>query len=128
MKKRVLIVEDDQDMMMQMEMYFEANGYEVVKAYSQEEAQKVIESGDFDAAVLDLMLENPDSGFILSHKIKQKFPQKPVIIVTSVSKETGIYFDKNQDINNWIKADAIIQKEFRFEQLKKEIEKRLAVK
>ncbi|HOJ86864.1 MAG TPA: response regulator [Elusimicrobiales bacterium] len=121
-KRKILVAEDDSDMMEQMNIYLESNDYRVLKAYTQEEAEKIIDSGDFDAAVLDLMLENPDSGFILSHKIKKNFPDKPVIIVTSVAKETGVYFDKNADSNNWIKADAIIQKELRFEQLKKELE------
>lgn len=122
-RKKILVVEDDGDMMEQMKMYLESNKYDVIQAYTQEEAEKIINEGIFDGAVLDLMLENPDSGFVLSHKIKRNFPEKPVIIVTSVTKETGVYFDKNMDTNNWIKADAIIQKELRFEQLKKELEK-----
>lgn len=121
-RKKILVAEDDMDMMEQMNLYLESINYQVIKAYTQEEAEKIINGGDFDAAILDLMLENPDSGFILSHKIKKNFPNKPVIIVTSVAKETGVYFDKNMDTNNWIKADAIIQKELRFEQLKKELE------
>jgi len=127
-KKKILVVEDDTDMMEQMVLYLESNDYEVIKAYTQEEAEKIIEKEDFDAAVLDLMLENPDSGFVLSHRIKKAFPNRPVIIVTSVSKETGIYFDKAMDLNNWIKADIIIQKELRFEQLRKELEKLLKEK
>lgn len=123
--KKILIAEDDGDLMEQMDIYLTGLGYEVLKAYNQKEAEKIISEKDFDAAVLDLMMENPDSGFILSHKIKKSFPKKPVIIVTSVTKETGFYFDKSQDKNNWIKADLIIQKELRFEQLKKELEKLL---
>lgn len=124
-KARILIAEDDSDLMEQMDVYLSGGGYEVLKAYTQKDAEKIMEEKEFDAAVLDLMMENPDSGFILSHKIKKSFPNKPVIIVTSVTKETGFYFDKSQDRDNWIKADAVIQKELRFEQLKKELERLL---
>jgi DNA-binding response OmpR family regulator len=124
-KIRVLVAEDDSDLMEQLDLYLSRAGYEVLKAYTQEEAEKIIAEKDFEAAVLDLMMENPDSGFVLSHKIKKTFPKKPVIIITSVTKETGFYFDKQQDKNNWIKADTIIQKELRFEQLEKELKRLL---
>ena len=56
-------------------------------------------------------------------RIEARFPSAvgPVIIVTSVTKETGFYFDKAHDPKDWIKADAIIHKELRFEQLKAEL-------
>jgi hypothetical protein len=45
--------------------------------------------------------------------------------VTSVTKETGFYFDKARNPKAWIKADAIIHKELRFEQLKTELKRLL---
>jgi CheY-like chemotaxis protein len=120
-KNRILVVEDDPDMMEQMKVYLESEKYQVIAASSQKEAEALIKPGAFDAAVLDLMMENPDSGFVLSHKIKKLDAALPVIIVTSVTKETGFYFDKAHDPKDWIKADAIIHKELRFEQLKSEL-------
>jgi CheY-like chemotaxis protein len=124
-KFKILVVEDDADMMEQMDMYLTSRGYDVIKAYTQKEAEEIIDRESFDGAVLDLMLENPDSGFVLSHKIKKSFRERPVIIITSVTKETGIYFDKENDNNNWIKADVFLQKELRFEQVDAELKKRL---
>jgi DNA-binding response OmpR family regulator len=120
-KTRILVVEDDPDMMEQMKIYLESENYEVVAASTQKEAEPLIKPGAFNAAVLDLMMENPDSGFVLSHKIKKMDPKVPVVIVTSVTRETGYYFDKAHDPKDWIKADAIIHKELRFEQLKAEL-------
>ena len=118
---KILVVEDDPDMMDQMKIYLEGEGYEVVAAATQKEAEPLLRPGAFRAAVLDLMMENPDSGFVLSHKIKKMDAKIPVVIVTSVTKETGFYFDKAHDPKAWIKADAIIHKELRFEQLKAEL-------
>lgn len=118
---KILVVEDDPDMMDQMKIYLEGEGYEVLAAATQKEAEPLIRPGAFRAAVLDLMMENPDSGFVLSHKIKKMDEKIPVVIVTSVTKETGFYFDKAHDPKAWIKADAIIHKELRFEQLKAEL-------
>lgn len=114
---KVLVAEDDPDMLEQIRIYLESLNYEVLSAATQKEAEAFIGKQKFRAAVLDLMMENPDSGFILSHKIKQLDKNIPVILVTSVTKETGYFFDKAQDPKSWIKADAIIHKELRFEQL-----------
>jgi DNA-binding response OmpR family regulator len=122
-KIKILVVEDDPDMMEQMKIYLESEKYEVISASTQKEAEPLIKPGAFSAAVLDLMMENPDSGFVLSHKIKKMDPKLPVIIVTSVTKETGFNFDKAHDPKSWIKADAIIHKELRFEQLKAELKR-----
>ena len=122
-KIKILVVEDDPDMMEQMKIYLESEKYEVISASTQKEAEPLIKPGAFQAAVLDLIMENPDSGFVLSHKIKKMDPKLPVIIVTSVTKETGFNFDKANDPKSWIKADAIIHKELRFEQLKSELKR-----
>jgi len=124
-KIKILVVEDDPDMMEQMKVYLESENYEVVAASTQKDAEPLILPGNFAAAVLDLMMENPDSGFVLSHKIKKMDARIPVVIVTSVTKETGFYFDKAHDPKDWIKADAIIHKELRFEQLKAELKRLL---
>lgn len=120
-RMKILVVEDDPDMLEQMKLFLENEGYEVLTASSQKEAELLIRPGAFGAAVLDLMMENPDSGFVLSHRIKKLNARIPVIIVTSVTRETGFYFDKSRDPEEWIKADVIIHKELRFEQLKGEL-------
>ncbi len=125
-KKVILVVDDDQDLREQMVMFLEAKGYSVIAKSCEKEAVSAITSESFDLAVLDLMMENKDSGFVLSHKIKKAKPKTPVIIVTAVTQETGMYFDAStSDEKSWIKADAFIQKELRFEQLEGEIEKLL---
>ena len=75
------------------------------------------------------MMENEDSGFILSYRIKKKFPDVPVIIATAVAAETGITFDINDENNRkWIKADLFLEKGIRSDLLISEIERLLAEK
>ncbi|HOX22325.1 MAG TPA: response regulator [Elusimicrobiales bacterium] len=124
-KTTVLIADDDQDLLEQMKLYLESRGYNTITASTQKEAEALLKPGAFQAAVLDLMMENPDSGFVLSHKIKKLSSNIPVIIVTSVTRETGCYFDKAQDSNAWIKADLIIHKELRFEQVHEALDRLL---
>lgn len=127
-KKVILIVDDDMDYLFQMRMHIESFGFEVVTAESQREAEKVIENTKPDLAILDLMMESDDSGFILSYKMKRKYPDVPIILATAVSSETGMSFGVNtQNDKQWIKADLYLEKGIRKDQLHKEINKLLKI-
>ncbi len=107
----LLIVDDDRDILFQSRIFFEKAGYNVVTAESQHEAQKYLETEKPDAAIFDLMMENDDSGFILSYLLKRKYPDVPVIILTAVASETGVAFSLGSPSEReWIKADAYFEK------------------
>lgn len=121
-KKKILLVDDDIDYLLQTRIKLESFDFEVTVAEGQFEAEQIIENFKPDLAILDLMMESDDSGFILAGKIKQKYPDVPVIIATAVSVETGLSFDINsQESRQWIKADAYLEKGIRSDQLYKEI-------
>ncbi len=125
-KKSLLVVDDDLDILEQTKLHLEAAGYNITTAESQKEAEEILKTFTPDLAVLDLMMENQDSGFILSYKIKKMNPAIPIIIVTAVTSQTGIAFDiTTRQESSWIKADAIIEKEIRYEQLIGEIKRLL---
>jgi DNA-binding response OmpR family regulator len=122
----VLVADDDADYLFQMKIMLENAGFMVITADSQRLAEEIIESVRPDLAILDLMMEKDDSGFILSYKIKKRYPEVPVILATAVSQETGISFglDAEED-RSWIKADLYLEKGIRQDQLLLEIEKLL---
>ncbi|MEA3317311.1 MAG: response regulator [Bacteroidota bacterium] len=127
-KIKILIVDDDSDYLFQMKFMVQSFGFEVISADSQKEAEKIIKEVKPDLAIFDLMMENDDSGFILSYKLKRKYPDVPVIIATAVASETGLTFGLNTDIEkNWIKADLYLEKGVRKDQLHKEITKLLKI-
>jgi ActR/RegA family two-component response regulator len=124
--KKAILVDDDLDLLEQIKIQLESIGFEVTTGETQAEGEKLIETTTPDLAIFDLMLENHDSGFILSYKLKKKFPATPVILITGVANETGIIFDASTDeTREWVKADVILDKEIRFEQLEREIERLL---
>lgn len=123
----ILIVDDDMDYLFQMKMKIEKFGFSTITADSQKEAELIIDKTKPDLAILDLMMENEDSGFILSYKIKKKYPEVPVIIATGVAAETGFTFDINDENNRkWIRADRFLEKGIRSDLLKAEIDTLLA--
>jgi len=126
MKKRILIVDDDIDYIFQMKLKVEQMGFDTITAESQKEAEKVIEEVKPDLCILDLMMETDDSGFILSYKIKRKYPAVPIIIATAVTAETGMTFDvMARENQRWINADLFLDKGIRADQLHREIKKLL---
>jgi len=125
-KKTVLIVDDDIDSMTQLTMHMTKMGFNVISADNQKEGEELINTTKPDLAIFDLMMDNKDSGFILSYKIKKKYPDVPVIIATAVTAETGMLFGLNtEEEKKWIKADLYLEKGLRYDQLEIEIGKLL---
>ncbi len=126
-KPMILVADDDPDYLFQARTRLQKSGYEIITAESQKEAELILEKTRPSLAILDLMMENEDSGFILCYKMKKKYPDVPIIIVTAVAAETGISFDIADENNRkWIKADCFVEKGIRFERLIGEIEKLLS--
>lgn len=120
----VLLVDDDEDFLFQASTRLRHDGYTVLEAQGQAAAEELLPTAQFDVAVLDLMMEHMDSGFVLCHRIKRKHPKVPVLLVTGVVGETGLEFDaSNAEERRWIRADVLLAKPVRYEQLKGEIER-----
>jgi DNA-binding response OmpR family regulator len=127
-KKTVLIVDDDMDYLTQMELQVKKLGFEVITADTQKSGEEMIDKHKVDLAIIDLMMENKDSGFILCYKMKQKYPSMPVIIASAVTAETGLNFGVETEADrSWIKADTFIEKGIRPDQLEREINKLLKI-
>ena len=124
--KKILVVDDDIDLLEQVGTILAIDGYQVYKAQGQEEAEEMLTSFIPDLAVLDLMMENMDSGFVLCHNIKKLYPGTPVIILTAVQAATGLDFKaRSEEAGSWVKADALLDKPVRPEQLKAEVHRLL---
>jgi DNA-binding response OmpR family regulator len=120
--KTILVVDDDFDFAQQQKLQLENAGFNVLLADSQRKAEEMLSQIRPDLAVVDLMMEYKDSGFALCYHIKKKDPTIPVILVTAVTSETGLEFDAaTEEERSWVKADAMLAKPLRFEQLLAEL-------
>jgi two-component system, OmpR family, response regulator len=119
---KVLLIDDDIDFLIQEKMQLETDGHEVTTAETVQEALDTLNKMRPDLVIVDLMIDDMDSGFTICHKVKKKDPKIPVIMVTAVTSETGLVFDAaTDDEKSWLKADALLAKPVRFDQLKREI-------
>jgi DNA-binding response OmpR family regulator len=80
--KRVLLVDDDQDILISMQAAFEPTGAIVDSANNGNKAVELVEKNQPDLVVLDMMLPGR-SGFLVLEKIKAKKPRnaKPFVVM-----------------------------------------------
>ena len=124
--KTILVVDDEQGFREEEREFLEAEGYSVVEAEGRVHAHELLNQRHYDMALVDLMMEEADSGFVLAREIKRARPEMPVIIITGVATEMGVEFDvSSEEERRWIKADALLAKPIRFEQLTREMNRLL---
>jgi CheY-like chemotaxis protein len=118
--KKILFVDDDIDLLEQDKILLESKGYKVITAETGEEGWKLFQKEKPDAAVIDLIMEQMDSGFVLCHRIKKTELGKriPVYILTSATYDTGFKFSAStNEEKEWIKCDGILNKPIVLEDL-----------
>ncbi len=85
MKKTVLVVDDDEDLVELLKKYLEKDGYEVLTAYDGSAALNLFRLRDVDLIVLDLMLPKVD-GLNVCRSIRSE-SQVPIIMLTAKTEE-----------------------------------------
>jgi two-component system, OmpR family, alkaline phosphatase synthesis response regulator PhoP len=90
-KKRILIVDDEEDIIELVRYNVEREGYHTVCAMTGEQALKIVETQKIDLIVLDLMLPGID-GLEVAKSVKRN-PQQmsiPIIMLSAKGEETDI--------------------------------------
>ena len=106
MAKRILLVDDDPDFIEINRMILQANGYETDEASSTGEALEKIKANDYDLAIIDLIMEELDSGFSVAYGIRdsERTRNMPILMLTSAQEKTGFRFELSRD-QEWMKVD-----------------------
>ena len=123
--KKILLVDDDLDLLEQNKILLESKGFKVVTAEGSKKGWEVFKQELPDAAILDLIMEEHDSGFILSYKIKKDEHGKniPVFILTSATYVTGFKFGAStEEEKEWLKCDGILNKPIMIDDLVNKLE------
>ena len=84
--KKILIAEDEKAISDALKLKLSHVGYEVSQAQDGEQALSVLQNGNIDLIILDLMMPKID-GFAVLEEIKKKNIKTPVIVATNLSQE-----------------------------------------
>ncbi len=116
MKKKILIVDDEPNIVMALEYAFKKNHFEVFIARDGDEALTILEQNIPDVILLDIMMPNVD-GYETLKQIKQNDQLKDtkVIFLSAKNKTTDI--DKGLSLG----ADLYLSKPFSIKKVLTEI-------
>ena len=101
---KILVCDDDKDIVEAIDIYLTQEGYEVLKAYDGDEAIKVLKSNEVDILIMDVMMPRLD-GIRATLKIRENM-SLPIIILSAKSEDA----DKILGLN--IGADDYMTKPF----------------
>ena len=120
--KRILVVDDDQDILSTIAAAFETTGAVIETANNGNKAVEMAESNPPDLVILDMMLPGR-SGFLVLEKIKAKKPKnaKPFVIMI-----TGNQGKRHQMYAETLGANEYFTKPVKLDKLMATAEKLLA--
>jgi DNA-binding response OmpR family regulator len=95
---KILMVDDDQDFISACQTILEAQTHVVTTANNVSQAESRLQAESFDLILLDIMMESPDDGISLAHKLKKSGLKTPIVMLSAVSKVTGLEYGKCDDV------------------------------
>lgn len=104
MTYKILIADDEEEIVEILELYLEKDRFQVIKAGDGLEAWKLIQKIKIDIAILDIMMPNID-GFNLTKKIRENY-NIPIIILSAKNQ------DNDKILGLGLGADDYITKPF----------------
>ncbi len=121
MSAKILIIDDDHDILETTGSLLEYEGFEIHSADSVEQGMEMIAEISPGLVLLDIMFpEKKTRGFEAAEEIKEKYPQLPVFVLTAINREYAFDFAKDD-----IKADEFLNKTVKTDKLVKLIRKYL---
>jgi CheY-like chemotaxis protein len=122
---KVLVIEDDADMVTAIRILLEANDYEVIAASTGDEGLQKVKETEPDLIILDVMMETATAGFQVSLKLRNPeenpeyadYSDIPILMLTAIHTTTPLRFGPDEDylpvddfVEKPIKPDVLLEK------------------
>jgi|YNPNPStandDraft_1061719.scaffolds.fasta_scaffold68437_2 CheY-like chemotaxis protein len=99
-RAKILVVDDDPDMVLSLQLTLATGPYEVVSARSGEEGLRKIKEENPDLLILDVMMEDFVTGFKMVERLRDPDPHSeyaayahlPILLLTSIHQRTAFRF------------------------------------
>lgn len=110
-KKKILIIDDDQDYGEALKIVLRNNGFHVDHALNIQDGRQSVEENRPDLIILDVMMDKHTDGFDLCYNLKhdEKYRSIPILMVTAVTGKTGFKFSPQTD-GEYLQADDYVTK------------------
>jgi DNA-binding response OmpR family regulator len=122
---KILVIEDEPDMVEAVRMPLEANGYEVIAALTGEEGLQKVKEIEPDLIILDVMMETTTAGFQVSLQLRSPdadseyaaYRNIPILMLTAIHTTTSLRFGPDEAylpvddfVDKPIDPDALLEK------------------
>ena len=104
---KILIVDDDPDMVEAGRIVLEREGHTVESASNYSEGLAALAKIDPDLLILDVMMEEPDDGLRFARQARRQGNMLPILMVTSVNRAMGLQIGKDEEM---VPVDEFIEK------------------
>jgi DNA-binding response OmpR family regulator len=118
-KKRILLVDDDREIIESMKIALEASGYEVLIARDGNQGLAVADREDPDLVILDMMMPKR-SGFLVLEKLRRSRPVPTRIIMVTANEGS-----RHKAYAETLGVDDYIRKPFAMDRLLDSVERLL---
>ena len=95
---KILIVDDDPDVLEAGRLVLEREGYEIDTALTRADGMAKVEEFKPDLLILDVMMEEPDDGFVMAQDLRRQGHSFPIMMLTSVGTATGFEFGPDDEV------------------------------
>ncbi len=112
---KILIIDDDPDMVLAARLCLEAGGYEVIEAGNGTDGLEKVKSESPDLIILDVMMDSTTEGFQVALKLHNPDTQSewaayrdiPILMLTAIHSTTPLRFGPDED---YLPVEAFIDK------------------
>jgi DNA-binding response OmpR family regulator len=131
--EKILIIDDDDDLVHALRLPLEAAGYKVSRAASGTEGLKKVKEVSPDLIILDVMMDTTTEGFHVSLALRspdarseyKAYSKVPILMLTSIHASTSLRFGPDKE---YLPVDAFVEKPIEPAELLKKVREYLSKK
>lgn len=124
--EKILIIDDDDDLVYAMRLPLQAAGYQVSRAATGEEGLAKVKEIKPDLIILDVMMDSTTAGFQVSLALRNPSPTSeyapyqhiPILMLTAIHSTTPLRFAPDE---NYLPVDAFVEKPIQPDVLLKQV-------
>ena len=131
-RPKILLIEDDEDLVAAMRIMLEKKGYSTVAAFNPDEGWKKIEEETPDLVILDVMFgsKGESRGFDFAQKTRldKKHASIPILMLTAINSQKPFFNFSPDTDGEYLPVDDFLDKPVKAEILLHKVEELLARK
>ena len=131
-KAKILVVDDDNDLVAALTKILENKGYSAASAYDPEEGWEKLKQDKPDLIILDVMFggKGESRGFDFAQKIRydRQFSNIPILMMTAINAEKPFFSFSPDTDGEFLPVDAFLDKPVKSDELYLKVEELLKQK